>query len=32
MSAATSVSLAVADAVWAEIKSAGQASDEHLSM
>ena len=32
MSAATSFSLAVADAVWAEIKSAGQASDEHLSM
>jgi hypothetical protein len=32
MPAATSVSLAVADAVWAEIRSAGRASDEHLSM
>jgi len=32
MSATTSISLAVADAVWEEIKSAGRASDEHLSM
>jgi len=32
MSAATSISLAVADAIWDEIKSAGRASDEHLSM
>jgi hypothetical protein len=32
MSATTSVSLAVADAVWAEINCAGHASDEHLSM
>ncbi|NP_001144742.2 uncharacterized protein LOC100277790 [Zea mays] len=32
MPAATSVSLAVADAVWAEIRSAGRASDEHLSI
>jgi hypothetical protein len=32
MLAATGVSLAVADAVWAEIKSGGRASDDHLSM
>ncbi|CAN6205955.1 unnamed protein product [Urochloa humidicola] len=32
MSATTSISLAVADAVWEEIKSAGHASDDHLSI
>ncbi|KAL6855952.1 hypothetical protein ACP4OV_018754 [Aristida adscensionis] len=32
MLAATGVSLAVADAVWAEIRSAGRPSDEHLSI
>ncbi|KAF8664318.1 hypothetical protein HU200_054868 [Digitaria exilis] len=30
--ATTSISLAVAEAVWAEIKSSGCASDEHLSI
>ncbi|EEE67514.1 hypothetical protein OsJ_24966 [Oryza sativa Japonica Group] len=32
MSVTAGVALAVADAVWAEIRSAGQASDEHLSI
>jgi hypothetical protein len=32
MSVATGVALAVADAVWEQIKAAGHASDEHLSM
>ncbi|XP_006658762.1 zinc finger SWIM domain-containing protein 7 [Oryza brachyantha] len=32
MSVTAGVAVAVADAVWAEITSAGQASDEHLSI
>lgn len=32
MSVSAGVALAVADAVWAQIKAAGHATDEHLSM